>query len=129
MDVLGVYEQILKDTIDVEMDVIDVLFRAVVLHTHSIALRPDVTLEDLAPSGTPPRIVLAPLTRTHLAELLARLWMKGDRRATDAFWFHEYGSTTPYELFSDIPPELAERAMQARAAVSAHALVADLIEE
>lgn len=126
---LDVYAQILKETVALEMDVVDVLLRAVVLHTHSIVLSESVVLEDVKPGAGSCRVVLAPLTRRHLAELLSALWEGRGERGSDRFWSEQYSTLTGYELFSDIPPELLARAITARDAIRCSTLVAELIEE
>ena len=70
MNKLDVYRQLVGDLVDRDMDLVDILLRAVVLHTHSIVVAGGV--DDVVAAGEPPRAVLAPLTRTHLAELLAQ---------------------------------------------------------
>lgn len=129
MNKLDIYTQILRDTIRNDWEVEDVLLRALVLHTHSIALHPDVALDDVKRGVGEPRLVLAPLTRTHLAHLVASLWPKNEERGRDDFWFAQYGSITPYEVFDDVPYELRDRALAARRNIEEHGLVDELIEE
>jgi hypothetical protein len=74
MSQIEIYQQILNETVTPDMDVLDVLPRAVVLHTHSIALAESVVFEDIKPSAGSSRVALAPLTRTHLAALLSTGW-------------------------------------------------------
>lgn len=129
MKLIDVFTQILKETTQENEDVRDVLLRAVVLHTHSLVLAQNVTLEDVDSHGTPPRTVLAPLTRTHLAQILATLWPAGDKRHADGYWIKEYGAQTPFELFTDVPAELAGKAAVSRDSILHHPLVQELIEE
>ncbi|HEY9422993.1 MAG TPA: hypothetical protein VIW92_16395 [Thermoanaerobaculia bacterium] len=129
MNKLDVYKRILRDTVGDDMPLEDALLHMVVLHTHSIVPRPDVPIDDVLPGRGERRIVLAPLTRTHLAELVASLWGKHDERGRVDFWFSSYGRLTPYELFTDVPSDLWERAIIARDNVAQHDLVAELIEE
>ena len=129
MKLIDVFTQILKDTTQGGEAVLDVLLRAVVLHTHSLVLAENVRLEDVVALGTPPRTLLAPLTRTHLAQVLATLWPAGDKRRDDAYWIKEYGEQTPFELFTDVPPELAAKAAVSRDVILRHPLVQELIEE
>lgn len=128
MNKIDVYVRILRDTVSKTAPIEDALLRAVVLHTHSIALRPEVALEDLQ-KGDEPHIVLAPLTRTHVAELLAPMWPRSDERGADEFWLEQYNRLTPYEVFADVPGALRARALAARKSIEAHPLVAALVEE
>lgn len=50
MKMLDVFRSILREVLAVDMEVEDVLMRAVVLHTHAIALRRDIALEDVSES-------------------------------------------------------------------------------
>lgn len=94
MKKLDVYTQILRDAVRSDLQVEDVLLHALVPHTHSIALRRGVALDDVQPSVREPRLVLAPLTRTLLAHLVASLWPKSEELGRDDFWFAQYGSVT-----------------------------------
>ena len=127
MKKLDVYSRILKDTVIAEMEMVDVLLRGVVLHTHSISLKPDVLLDDYR--GKNDRVILAPLTRHHVASMLAGLWPPDSQRGKEEYWFASYLADTPYELFEDIPEELHDRAVAARTAIEAHPLVDGLIPE
>lgn len=129
MNKLDVYKQILRDNIRDDMELEDLLMRALVLHTHSIALRSDVVLDDVRRSAGEQRLVLAPLTRTHVAELMASLCPKNEERGRMDFWFAHYGRLTPYELFGDVPDELRDRAVAARKCIAEHHLIDELIEE
>lgn len=129
MKMLDVYKQVLRDTTRDDMQLEDILLRALVLHTHALALRPEVSLDDVRRNGSTRRLVLGPLTRTHVAELVASLWPENEERGRQDFWFTQYGRHTPYELFEDVPEELRERAIAARRSIAEHALVEELIEE
>lgn len=127
MKKLDVYSQILKDTVLAEMEMIDVLLRGVVLHTHSISLKPDVLLDDYR--GENDRVTLSPLTRHHVASMLAGLWPPATQRGREEYWFAGYLAETPYELFEDIPEDLHDRAVAARGSIEAHPIVEALIPE
>jgi hypothetical protein len=129
MNKMAVYESVLRDSVAPDGDIDETLWRAWVLHTHSLALRRDLQLDDVRPDADGQGLVLAPLTRNHLAELLASLWPPNDKRGQNAFWFWEAHRVTPYEAFSDLPDEMRDRAAAARRAIAAHALVEELIEE
>jgi hypothetical protein len=129
MKKLDVYKQILRDTIRDDMQLEDVLLRALVLHTHSIALRPSVSLDDVQRDSGEHRLVLAPLTRSHVVELVSSLWPKNEERGQKDFWSIQYSNLTAYELFEDVPDELRERAIAARKSIAGHELVEELIEE
>jgi hypothetical protein len=130
MKVLEVYEAILRDTVKgmKNLDVIDILLHAVVIHTHSIVVRSDIELEDLWENRGPP-FVLAPVTRWHAAELLAVLWPPTKERGQQRYWHDRYELNTPYELFSDVSAEHRERALAAKKHIEQHLLVAELLEE
>jgi hypothetical protein len=129
MNKMAVYESVLRDSIAPDGDIDETLWRAWVLHTHSLGLRRDIQLDDVRPEAGDERVVLAPLTRNHLAELLAALWPANDQRGRESFWFWEADRVTPWEVFSDVPDELRDRAAAARHAVAAHPLIEELIEE
>lgn len=129
MNKLDVYKQVLRDAISIEMSEEDVLLHMVVLHTHSIAVSSDVSIDDVQPSNAGQGIVLAPLTRRHLAELVSSLWESHDQRGDVAFWYSLYGSLTPYELFEDVREELRERAFAAKMNIANNDLVDHLIED
>ena len=75
MKMLDVFRSILSETLTADMEAEDVLMRAVGLHTHSIVLRPGLDLEDvLEAARNDGRLVLAPLTRRHVATLIAECW-------------------------------------------------------
>jgi hypothetical protein len=125
------FRTILRDTVKTKvknMDLLDILLHAVVIRTHSIALREDVELEDVwQKSGK--RVVLAAITQRHAAKLLASLWPPTKQRGQDAYWYHRYNQDTPYEIFESVPPELRERALAAKKSIEEHPLVAELIPE
>jgi hypothetical protein len=129
MDKMAVYESVLRDSVAPDGDVDETVWRAWVLHTHSLALRRDLQLDDVRPDADGQGVVLAPLTRSHIAELLASLWSPNEKRGRDAFWFWEADRVAPYETFADVPDEMRDRAAAARRAVAAHPLVEELIEE
>jgi hypothetical protein len=129
MDKLDVYRQIFRDTIRDDMQLEDILLRALVLHTHSIVLRPDVYLDDVQRNAEQLRLVLAPLTRTHVVHLVASLWPKDSEWGREDFWFAQYGRVVPYELFEQVPDELRNEALAARKSIEGHSLVDELIEE
>jgi hypothetical protein len=129
MTKLDVYRQILRSAIRDDMRLEDMLLSALVLHTHSIALRPDVDLDDVRRTTGERRLVLAPLTNTHVTELMASLWPHDEERGREDFWFERYARVTPYELFADVPDELRDRAVAAREAIAKHELIEELIEE
>ena len=127
MKVLDVYAQVLRDTVRPDMALIDVLLHGVVLHTHSLSLKKEVVLEDVnEQSGG---IVLAPLTRHHVAEMLAKLWPSNTQRGQEDYWFAHCLADTPYELFEMIPEQLRDRAVAARDSIAGHALLAELVPE
>lgn len=129
MKKLDAYRHIMQDAIREGMSDKDILMLMVVFHLYGILLRPEVSLEDVQPDGRLRSILLAPLTRTHLADLFASLWPKDDRRGNKDFWFWLYDSTTPYEGLEDIPPDLRPRVEAARDKIARNELVADLIED
>jgi hypothetical protein len=129
MNQLDVYRRILRDTIRVDMPLEDILLRALVLHTHSIALRPDVDLDDVQRNVGELGLVLAPLTRTHVVNLVASLWPKDSEWGREDFWFVHYGQVVPYELFEQVPDEMRNKALAARKSIEDHSLVDKLIEE
>jgi hypothetical protein len=111
------------------MQLEDILMRALVLHTHSIALRPGVFLDDVQRSSDEQRLVLAPLTRTHVIELVSTLWPKDEERGQENFWFYHFNSLAAYEVFEDVPEYLRGRADAARMSIAVHDLVQELAEE
>jgi|JI10StandDraft_1071094.scaffolds.fasta_scaffold126184_2 hypothetical protein len=130
MKMLDVFRSILREVLAVDMEVEDVLMRAVVLHTHAIALRRDIALEDVSESErSDGRLVLAPLTRRHVAALVAEFWPADPHRGREAFWLDRYERDCPYELFSDVPRERSARAIAARGDIAKHAFVEELLPE
>lgn len=129
MTKLDVYREVLRGTVRADMALEEVLLVALVLHTHSLALRRDVELDDVRSQPGIHGIVLAPLTRTHVAQLLSSLWPEDDDRGHMDYWLTHYCRTVAYELFEDVPERLREQAIAARDAVMAHDLVERLIEE
>jgi hypothetical protein len=131
MTLIEVFETILRDTVKKNtknMDVLDILMHAVVIHTHSIALRQDVKLEDVWEKSAG-RFVLAPLTRRHVAELLAGLWPPTKERGQKEYWYERYVQDTPYEIADEVPAERRERFLAAKKNIEEHPLVAELIPE
>lgn len=129
MKKINVYTQILGDTIRSNSEIEEVLLRALVLHTHSIALHPGVALGDVKRDFDESRVVLAPLTRTHVAQLVASLWPSDDKRGQADFWFMQYVNLTAYEDFEDVPDHLRPQALVARRAIEEHHLVGQLIPD
>jgi hypothetical protein len=129
MKKLDVYRQILRDVIHDDTALEDALLYIVVLHTHSITLRPGVTVEDGPPNAGGHGIVLAPLTRNHLAELVSSLWESRDQRANPGFWYSAYCRLTPYELFEDLPDSMRDSATAAKRTIETHDLVEKLVQE
>src|SRR5512143_1671111 len=123
MKSLDVFKQLLHDGLEPDADELSFLSRAVVLHTHSIVLRPEVRLDDVKPDPTRGQVVLAPLTRTHVAELLASRWPANKQRGRDAFWLGLYEQRTPYEVVDDVPEDLRAAVLDGRDVVAAHMLV------
>jgi hypothetical protein len=126
MTKMGVFRRIIQDTLTSEMDTIEVLMHGVVLHTHAIRLRPELTLDDVDESGS---IRLYPLTRNGVADVLASCWPSGDERGSPDFWIGRYRSDTAYESLSDVPRDrlaLLERALRA---IEKHAFVDAVIED
>jgi len=123
------YRQILRDSMRDGMQLEDVLLRALVLHTHSIALRPGIDLDDVERNPGESRLILAPLTTTYVASLLASLWPESSEWGREGFWFSKYGTITPYQLFEELPDELRDLALAARTSIEEHRLVDQLIEE
>lgn len=130
MKLIDVFKSILGESLAAETEVEDVLMYAVVLHTHSIVLRDDVYLEDVAESErVDGRLLLAPLTRRHLATLIAECFSADPRRGSYVYWLEHYENDAPYELFEDVPDECRFRALAAKECIQAHPLVAFLVPE
>ena len=129
MNKIDVYKQILGDVISMQMSNEEVLLHMVVLHTHSIVVNSDVSIEDVNLNHEGQGIVLAPLTRRHLAELVSSLWESHEQRGDAAFWYSSYDRLTPYELFDDIKDELRKKALTAKMNIANNDLVDELIEE
>jgi len=130
MKMLDVFRSILSETLTADMEAEDVLMRAVVLHTHSIVLRPGLDLEDvLEAARNDGRLVLAPLTRRHVATLIAECWPAGARAGRETHWLERYERDTPYEVFGDVPPDRRVRALAARDEIAKHPLVERLLPE
>lgn len=130
MKVLDVFRAILRESLVDDMETEDVVMRAVVLHTHSLALRPEVVLLDVAETErTNGRWVLAPLTRRQVAELIAERWHGEPSRGRMHYWRALYERDAPYELFDDVSPAQRSRALAARSNIERHVLVERLIPE
>src|SRR5262245_55196322 len=111
MTKVQVFQDILKDLIQPEgSPVEEVLLYLVVLHPHSLVPYPDLPIEDAMP--TP--VMLAPLTVSHLAELVASLWNPQDEKGHSHFWRDSYSRLTPYQLFEELPEELLAKALAAK---------------
>jgi hypothetical protein len=126
---VDVYMAIIRDAISKDVSPEDLLLHALVLHTHSIVLRDGVVLEDVRLDPHEQQMVLAPLTRNHVAELLATAFGGIGKRASPDFWFVEYARVAPYESFDEVPEDLRERAMAARRSIERHRVVERLVEE
>lgn len=130
MKLLDVFRLVLRDSLVDEMAAGEVLMHAVVLHTHSIVLRHHVDLEDVAASErSGGQFVLAPLTRSHVAELIAEGWPADPHRGSEGYWLSRYEAETPYELFGDVPNDLRVLALAVKAKIEGHYLVERLIPE
>jgi len=129
MNMLDAYRQIVQDTLHEGMSKEDILWLMVVLHTHAIILYPEISIEGIQRVNEGKGISLSPLTRTHLSELFASLWVEGDQRRDKDFWFSLFVGNTPYEVFEDIPENLRDRALSARSNIAKHNFVESLIEE
>ena len=124
-----VYREILRGVIHGAMSREEILFVALVLHTHSIVLSRDVEVDGIREEPEAHGITLSPLTRTHVAEMLSSLWPSDDERGRMSYWLTHYCQTVAYELFEDLPDSLRDRANTARDRVMAHDFVEDLFEE
>lgn len=131
MDMFEIHRQLLQDSVRSRVADADILWRMVVLHTHSLVLRPGVTVENGGPvrPGDDGRVTLAPLTRAHLAQLVADCWPADSRRADPAFWLVAYAEQTAYELFDDIPDAQRDRAVAALEHIARQDLIDELIAE
>ncbi len=129
MKILDVYERILRDVIPEDASLEDVLLYMVVLHTHAVGVRPDVPVDDVSRASAEVGVVLGPLTRNHLAELVSSLWPPNDRRRDMTFWHDAYARRTPYEVFEDVPEHLRDRAVASKQTIENHPLVERLVEE
>jgi hypothetical protein len=129
MNKLEVHQQVLRDTVRDDMSTVDVVWHMVVLHTHSIALPRGIGLEDVFErDASEERVILAPLTKSHLSSLAASLWPNDAERSRASFWSMEYSSMA-YEVFADIPEGLRDRAEAAKRHIESHYLVDQLIAE
>ncbi len=128
MKLIEVFQRILRDVVEPGMAMEDVLLRAVVLHTHAIVPSRDLVLDDVKQDGDD-RIVLSPLTRSHLAALLANLWSASEQRGHSDYWSAHYARWTPYESFEDVPESQRTSADAAKRAIASHPLVEELIAE
>jgi hypothetical protein len=126
---VDIYRQILRDIIQDDMQIEDIVLRAFILHTHSLLLRTNISVDDVEGTGIEQRILLAPLTRTHVTELLSSLWPRDQQRGREDFWLTHYSRLTPYDLFVEITDNLRDKAIAARENVASHDLVQELIEE
>ncbi|MEZ4301773.1 MAG: hypothetical protein R3B70_42960 [Polyangiaceae bacterium] len=129
MTKVEVFEQILRGSIRDGMQLEDILLRALVLHTHAVALHEDISLDDAQVERCERRLVLAPLTRSHVVELLSSLWPEDEERGRQDFWFTAYSHFAPYEVFEDVPGALRDKAIAARESIAGHPLVQQLLEE
>ncbi|MBL4684317.1 MAG: hypothetical protein JKY37_06990 [Nannocystaceae bacterium] len=129
MTKLEAYQTIIRDVVHEDMQVEHVLLVALVLHTHSISLCEGIDLEDVRPDSGERVIVLAPLTRTDVTQMLSTLWPWTDERGRMDYWFAQYCRTVAYEVFEDVPDGLRTRAAAVRDDVLAHVLIDRLIEE
>lgn len=124
-----VYQEILRGVIRDDMSREEILWVGFVLHTHSIALRGDVEVDGVPRNSGTNGTVLAPLTRSHVAQMLSSLWQSSDPRGHIDYWSAHYYQTVAYEVFEDVPDGLRDRAIAARDNVLGHDLIERLIEE
>ena len=131
MEILDVYRQVLRESVRSGAPDSDILWRMVALHTHSVVLRSGVAVENggILRPGADGRVTLSPLTRSHLAALVAECWPAASERANDAYWLTAYAKETPYEVFEDVPNEERERAAAARDEIVRHDPIVELIAE
>lgn len=123
------YRELLRDLGVIKLPPRDALWFAVVLHTHRITLRADVELDECQEDDEPGPISLLPISTSHAAELFSSLWPKADERGQMSFWYFLYQSVTPYELLSEIPPDIRHLADDARRRIESHRFISELTED
>jgi hypothetical protein len=64
-----------------------------------------------------PQVTLSPLTRTHLAELVAACFPSGSPRADAGYWFARHGRDTAYQVVDDVPTDELDAVLVLTAAV------------
>jgi hypothetical protein len=108
----------------------DALLWMVLLHTHQIHLRSDVLADGSAESQTGKTTVLPAVTQRVAADVIASLWPEQqDERSRYLYWYSLYNARVPYEVFSDVPPELRLRVSKFRDLIAQDPRVVAVVEE
>ncbi len=102
----------------------------VLLHTHAIHLSSGAHANDGADNQDGGTAFLHALTQREAASVIAALWPnRTDQRADYVYWYFQYNTRTPYEVFSDVPKELMTRLLEFRSTLAREPRVAAVIEE
>jgi hypothetical protein len=102
----------------------------VLLHTHEIHFRAGTILDDDGSTNSETLILLA-ATQRGVAEVIAALWPdRTDKdRCNYVHWYWEFNLKGPYEVLSDVPPELLESVLRLRDILAQDPRVIAVIEE
>jgi hypothetical protein len=125
----SLHRDLLRNCVGSRFSEPDALLWMVLLHTHEIRMKPGAATN----SNGSPVTAFAAITQRHAAQVVAELW--SERRPTDierssyAYWYHQYNSRTPYEVFSDTPESLVARLIELREVLASDPRVDAVVPE
>jgi hypothetical protein len=108
----------------------DALLWMVLLHTHTIHLRPGVLSNHSNGKQAEETVVLAAETQRGAASDIAALWPdRTDERSNYAYWYFQYNIRTPYEALDAVPEDQRIRLLELRSFLASDPRVAAIVEE
>src|SRR5438046_2116561 len=91
------HEDLLRGVLREPLTEADALLWMVLLHTHTIRLRPGAVREWRGEEAAGP-VELAAQTQRGVASVMAALWPdRSDERANYIYWYWQYNTQVPYE--------------------------------
>jgi hypothetical protein len=130
MTALTAKEELLRRVTHGALTEDDALLWMVLLHTHSLHLRPDLLLGDTAEEQAKKVVILPAETQRGSARVIAALWPdRTEPRAHYAYWYGLYNDRTPYEDLREVPQVRLSRLLELRRALAEDPYVVAVVEE